>query len=440
VRWLLCHPISQPSGGMMPYLEAIGGIPIQTLAERFGTPTYVYDASAIRRQFEMLRPFDVIRYAQKANSNLSILRLVCELGGKVDAVSAGEIERACAAGFSPESDPPDIVYTADVLDEPSRILIQERHIHVNIGTLDMLEPFAKLQSRREVTIRLNPGFGHGHGPKVNTGGPWSKHGIWFEQLEECRQIAQSCGLRITGFHVHIGSGSDLEHLSSVAKAARQLAAMCPQDLEMLSCGGGLPVPYRSTDLQIDIAQYFACWNESRRWLEDKVGRSLRLEVEPGRYLVAESGWLMCRVLSTKRIDGRMFYLVDAGFNDLVRPAFYGAYHPIYVGGNSRDGRGSSSWEEVVVAGPLCESGDVFTQGPGGQVEPRVLPPALPGDLIVIGCAGAYGFSMASNYNSKPFAAEVMVEQDTCRLIRRRQSLCDLFALEQGLEEGVGTGP
>ncbi len=417
----------------MPYLEAIGGVPIQELADRFGTPTYVYDASIIRRQFESLQPFDVVRYAQKANSNLSILRLIRELGGFVDAVSAGEIERATAAGFSPQqADPPEIVYTADVLDDPSKALIKEKHIHVNVGSLDMLVPLAELGGQREVTIRLNPGFGHGHGPKVNTGGPWSKHGIWFEQLEECQQIAKRCGLQITGVHLHIGSGSDLEHLSSVATAAQQLAAMCPQHLQMLSCGGGLPVPYRDTDPRMDVAEYFACWDASRRGLEEKLQRKLRLEVEPGRYLVAECGWLLSRVLSTKRIDGRMFYLVDAGFNDLVRPAFYGAFHPIYVGAESNECALSSSWEEAVVAGPLCESGDVFTQGLGGKIEPRRLPLVSPGDILVIGCAGAYGFSMASNYNSKPFAAEVLVDKQSSRLIRRRQSSSDLFALEQGL--------
>lgn len=418
----------------MSYLPFIGGLSVSELADRYGTPTYVYDASTIRRQFQSLRAFDLVRYAQKANSNLSILRLIRELGGTVDAVSAGEIVRALEAGFDPGAHPPGIVYTADVLDQPSQELIRQRHIHVNLGSLDLFEPYAELQGSNEITIRINPGFGHGHGPKVNTGGPWSKHGIWFEDLHACRQHASRLGLCISGFHVHIGSGSDLQHLSEVARTAGKFAGELGGDLEMLSCGGGLPIPYRMTDRTMDLDRYFACWDGARRGLERDLGRAIRLEVEPGRFLVAESGWLISRVLSTKRIDGRLFYLLDAGFNDLIRPAFYGAYHPIYLGKTGANQVPEERWEEVVVAGPLCESGDVFTQSDGGKVEPRRLPPAIAGDLVVIGCAGAYGFSMASNYNSKPFAAEVLIDGDDVRLIRRRQTLAELMALEQMVPE------
>ncbi len=416
----------------MNYLERVGGIPVRELVSEWGTPTYVYDAGVIRRQIESLRSFDTIRYAQKANCNLSILRIVRELGAVVDAVSAGEIQRALETGFIPSSDPPGIVYTADIFDEPSLKQVLEHQIHVNMGSMDMLQPYAKVATRRDITIRVNPGFGHGHGPKVNTGGPWSKHGIWHEQLDDCVRLAEELELRIIGLHVHIGSGADMQHLMEVAIAATRLAHRCSRHLTTLSCGGGLPVPYRESDTNVDISHYFQCWDAARGKLERELQRKIRLEVEPGRFITAQSGWLICRILGTKEIEGRLFYLTDAGFNDLVRPAFYGAYHPIQIARREPALQNAIHMSDVVIAGPLCESGDVFTQGEGGIVETRRLPAASQGDFVVIGCAGAYGFAMASNYNSKPFAAEVLVDAGVPRLIRRRQTLHELYALETNL--------
>lgn len=404
----------------------------RVLADRYGTPLYIYAAEGIRARIADLARFDSVRYAQKASSNLAILRLVRESGGLVDAVSAGEITRALEAGYSSQGSPPGIVYTADVFDDASLRLIEEHAIPVNIGSLDMLAPYAALAGRQGITLRVNPGFGHGHGPKVNTGGPWSKHGIWHAQLEEAVGEAARLGLEVTGFHMHIGSGADMEHLLRVATAAARLAEKCGSGLRVLSCGGGLPVPYRQDDPRADLADYFATWNQARDELSAVVGRRLHLEAEPGRYLVAESGWLVTQVLGTKRVGDHAFYLTDAGFNDLIRPAMYGAYHPLTVISKEPSRSSDQPHESVVVAGPLCESGDVFTQGNGGVVEPRPLPPAHRGDLIVIGIAGAYGAAMASNYNTKPLAAEVLIDHGVPRLIRRRQTLREVFASELGL--------
>lgn len=208
------------------------------------------------------------------------------------------------------------------------------------------------------------------------------------------------------------------------KAAREVG----RSLTTLSTGGGLPIPYQAGQTYVDLDAYFRLWDATRRRLEDSFGHRLRLEIEPGRYLVAESGYLVTEIRAIKRMGQNTFYLVDAGFNNLARPILYGSYHPMAIA--SRDGQsGTRPMVDVVVGGPLCESGDIFTQEEGGFVATRKLPAAVVGDLLVIEKAGAYGFVMGSNYNSKPLAAEVLIEGGSPHLIRRRQTFDDLIAGE-----------
>jgi diaminopimelate decarboxylase len=402
----------------------IAGIDVVGLAEEFGTPLYVYDAETIRRRFGELRRFDVVRYAQKACSNLAILALLRDLGALVDAVSAGEIHRALAAGYSPDGDPPPIVYTADIFDRDSLELVVQQGIHVNCGSRDMLRQLGEKVSGREVTIRINPGFGHGHSRKTNTGGEFSKHGIWYEQLPEVLREAEDLQLSITGLHMHIGSGTDFEHLAKVCSAMEAVAAVVGKSVRSISAGGGLPIPYRDSDPRIDLDSYFDLWNATRAKLQAAFGHPVRLEIEPGRYLVAEAGFLVTEIRAVKKQADHLFYLVDAGFNNLARPVMYGAYHPISV--VPRDGNLSRPECDVIVGGPLCESGDIFTQEEGGIVVTRRLPQASVGDYLVIECAGAYGFVMGSNYNAKPFAAEVLIDRGRVDLIRRRQTYHELW--------------
>ena len=204
--------------------------------------------------------------------------------------------------------------------------------------------------------------------------------------------------------MHIGSGTDLEHLSQVCGAMEQVALAVGQSVTSISAGGGLPTPYRATDLKIDLAAYFTLWDATRKRLQDAFGHTVRLEIEPGRYLVAESGYLVAEIRAVKRMGANTFYLLDAGFNNLARPILYGAYHPMSI--VPADQRRDREKQSVVVGGPLCESGDIFTQSEGGFVCSRPLPAAEVGEFLVIECAGAYGFVMGSNYNSKPLAAEV----------------------------------
>jgi diaminopimelate decarboxylase len=405
----------------------IAGVPVADLVRDFGTPTYVYDAAVIARQVAALSAFDVVRYAQKANANLAVLDFVRRQGALVDAVSAGEILRALAAGYAPTGDPPPVVYTADVFDRDALELVLEHGVAVNCGSPDMIDQYGERAPGREITLRLNPGFGHGHSRKTNTGGEHSKHGIWHEELGDALARAARHGLRVTGVHVHIGSGADLEHLALVAGAVERLAGAVGPSVHTISAGGGLPVPYREGDPSMDVGAYFRLFDEARRRLEQRFGHRVRVEIEPGRFLVAEAGTLVTEIRAVKRVAGRTFYLLDAGFNVLARPVLYGAYHPMAVAPATGDDR---PVRDVVVGGPLCESGDIFTQDEGGVVRTQPLPEARVGEHLLIGCAGAYGFVMASNYNAKPLPAEVIVVDDKAHLARARQSLKDLFRGER----------
>jgi diaminopimelate decarboxylase len=403
----------------------IAGVALNDLARQFGTPTYVYDAAKIIERINDLRPFDYIRYAQKACSNLAILDLVRRHGVLVDAVSAGEVRRALAAGFKPHGNPLPLVYTADIFDRESLDLVVELGLHVNCGSPEMIDQLGERAPGSRITLRINPGFGHGHSQKTNTGGEQSKHGIWHSNLTDCLRRADRHGLEIAGLHMHIGSGTDLEHLRHVCEAMERTALEVGRSITSISAGGGLPVPYRETQDYVDLVAYFQLWDQVRRRLAAKFGHPVTLEIEPGRYLVAESGFLVTEIRAIKRMGANTFYLVDAGFNNLARPILYGAYHPMSIVPTTGDGR-DRPLGDVVVGGPLCESGDIFTQEEGGFVSTRQLPAAQVGELLVMEVAGAYGFVMGSNYNSKPLAAEVLIHDRRPHLIRARQSFDDLI--------------
>jgi diaminopimelate decarboxylase len=405
------------------------------LAQQHGTPLWVMDAPTVRRQLDTLRAFDTVRYAQKANPNLHLLRLLRQAGAKVDAVSRGEALRALAAGYRggaaraplDEALRSEIVYTADLLDRESLTFVAQQGLVVNAGSIDMLRQLGQTSPGHAVWLRLNPGFGHGHSRKTNTGGEHSKHGIWHEDLGEALAVLRQASLRLVGLHLHIGSGVDYAHLSSVCGAMLDLARQIHAagfDLQALSAGGGLSIPYRAGQPVVDVAHYFSLWDAARREAEQVFGHALQLEIEPGRYLVAEAGCLLTEVRAVKRQGSNRFVLVDAGFNELMRPAMYGAHHGIRAIGPC------GALHPTVVAGPLCESGDVFTQGEGGEVLARDLPQLSVGDLLVIENTGAYGSSMSSNYNSRPLIAEVLVDGDAVTTIRRRQTVEELLALEQ----------
>jgi len=399
------------------------------LPAEFGCPVWVYDAQIIRAKIAQLGQFDVVRFAQKACSNIHILRLMREQGVKVDSVSLGEIERALAAGYDPHTHPDDVVFTADVIDAPTLDRVRGLRIPVNAGSVDMLEQLGEVSPGHRVWLRVNPGFGHGHSQKTNTGGENSKHGIWHSDLPAALAAIERHQLKLVGIHMHIGSGVDYAHLEQVCGAMVRQVIEFGQDLEAISAGGGLSIPYREGEEAIDTDHYYALWNRAREQIAAHLGHAVKLEIEPGRFLVAESGVLIAQVRSVKAMGSRHFVLIDAGFNDLMRPSMYGSYH--HITALAADGRDLSAAPliDTVVAGPLCESGDVFTQQEGGKVETRALPAVVPGDYLVLHDTGAYGASMSSNYNSRPLLPEVLFDGGVARLIRRRQTIEELLALE-----------
>ncbi|MBD2810997.1 diaminopimelate decarboxylase [Xenorhabdus sp. Vera] len=408
-------------------------LPIQ-----YGTPLWIYDGDNIIKQISKLKQFDVIRFAQKACSNTHILRLMKEQGVKVDAVSLGEIERALYAGFQPGRDKSEIVFTADVIDVATLNRVVELDIPVNVGSIDMLGQIGKRQSGHPVWLRINPGFGHGHSQKTNTGGENSKHGIWYQDLPSAIEKIHEYGLKLVGLHMHIGSGVDYQHLANVCNAMLEQVKLCGEDIQAISAGGGLSIPYEIGEEAVDTEHYYSLWHEIRQRIEQHLGHHVELEIEPGRFLVAESGILMAEVRAVKSMGSRNYVLVDAGFNDLMRPAMYGSYHHISVlsveyDDNNANLQGTSlqetSLQETLVAGPLCESGDVFTQLEGGEVMPRMLPQVNLGDYLIFHDTGAYGASMSSNYNSRPLLPEVLFSEGKTRLIRRRQTIEELLLLE-----------
>lgn len=405
---------------------------IAQIATEFHTPCWAYDASIIRQQIARLKQFDVIRFAQKASSNIHLLRLMREQGVMVDSVSLGEVERALAAGYAPTANTDQthapIVFTADLLDRNALKRVVELNIPVNCGSPQMLEQLGQAHRGHPVWLRINPGFGHGHSRKTNTGGEQSKHGIWFEELPDALKIIDQYGLQLVGLHMHIGSGVDYDHLQSVCDAMITQVKTANRDLQAISIGGGLSIPYRGDEAVVDTNHYFQIWDKARKEIEAHLGHKISMEIEPGRFLVAQSGILISELRAQKQVGSNFFALVDAGFNDLARPAMYGSFHRITA--HTADGTlRTTALKPTVVAGPLCESGDVFTQEDGGVVTTQDLPACEIGDLFVFHDTGAYGASMSSNYNSRPLIPEVLVDGDKITQIRRRQTIQELIALE-----------
>ncbi len=408
----------------------LGDLSAVDLASRFGTPLYVYDAALIRRQIDRVkrafaslpfRPF----YAMKANGSLGILHLIRKYGFGCDCVSPGEIYIAGQAGFTAE----EIWFTcSNVSDEDLRAVGDPRMV-INVNSISEIDRILALDLPNPIALRVNPDVGAGHHVDVVTAGGGVKFGIDLAQIQDARIIVEDSGRKIVELHAHIGSGiDDLKPLLESARRLLELAGDFP-NLRWLNFGGGISVPYRPDDSDFPIDEY-------GRELVHIAGRLLRARdltaiLEPGRYIVAESGVLLARV-TAKRISGGLSWIgCDTGFNHLVRPSKYGAYH--HIVNASRGSRfalrhsydESKLTEEAVVAGNLCESGDVFTRDAEGNVIPRKLDPTAVGDLIAFCDAGAYGFSMASHYNARLLPAEVLVEGASAELIRQRQPLEEL---------------
>jgi diaminopimelate decarboxylase len=414
----LVYQSFQPTGDAL----ACDGVSIQSIVEHAGTPTYIYSARGIRESYRAIdEAFSsyahAIHYALKANSTLAIARLLRSLGSRVDANSGGEIKVAERAGFAPR----DIVFTGvGKTREELEYAVAQGVGTINAesaGELDRIAAIARAHSRvARVAVRVNPDIDPKSHPHISTGLKTNKFGV---PLQEARAIYRARrdikDVQFVGVHIHIGSQiTTLDPLRHAAAALVTLAVELRSDgfpLEHVDLGGGLGIAYEGRPI-IKPADYaHAVIPELRR-----IG--LPVVLEPGRAVVGHSGALVARVVDTKCFPGgRKFAVLDAGMGELIRPALYGSFHRILpvVARHGAD----TAWD---IVGPICESSDVFARD-------RMLPPLEVDDLVAILDAGAYGSVMASNYNRHMLAAEVLVDEGTWTLIRRRQTLEDVLALE-----------
>ena len=420
--------------------ERLAGVPLEAIAARTGTPFYLYRADEVRASLAALReaamgPGLQVRFALKACSARRVLEEVRDAGLWIDAVSGNEILRARAAGFPGGITPPVVLLSADVFrDNAIEVVLRER-VLANLGSPRMVEDLARAGWRGPIGLRLNPGFGHGHVEACDTGGPSSKHGIWPDDEVSVRRAADARGFPIVLLHSHIGTGAGVEEFDANMErlidffAAR--VAGYPA-LEAVNFGGGIPHPYRPGEPPVILGPLGAILRRARDEFTRLAGRPIRVEIEPGRFVVAGAAAVVTRVTDLKRTgtnekgEGLTFVMVDAGFVDLVRPAMYGAYHHITAHGRTIEADGAM---RAVVGGPLCESGDVFTRDAEEFVEPRELPRVRPGDLLILHDAGAYGAAMSSNYNSIGRAPQVWWDDGRAHLMSRRESFEDIVRAE-----------
>lgn len=402
---------------------------IRELAKKYHTPLYIFEESIIRRQCRDIKsalcyPHTVVRYACKALTIGAVLQIVRSEGLALDAVSLNEVRRGLLAGFSPEQ----ILYTGEGASELVFKELLELGVLINCSSIDQLRLIGRIQTGARCSVRFNPGQGHGANDKVNTGGPSSKHGVYFDQISQVKEVLSANNLRLVGVHSHIGSGTDLDHWLRIKDLTFNIAAQF-SGLEFVDLGGGFPIVYDSSvDKPMPLKEWGAELSKSMFEFSKQYGSELKLYLEPGRFIVAESGFLLAEVQTIKSTPDYNFVIVNTGLNHNIRPALYGAYHQIdFISGDARKMNGSKPY---VVAGYICESGDVFTVAEQGKLKPRLFPELQLGDLMLMRNVGAYSHSMKSEYNSMNLPASVLIEESgKVRLIERRGTLSDIMRRE-----------
>lgn len=402
---------------------------VLSLVRKYHTPLYVFDEATIRRQCRELKaaiPYQnkVIRYACKALTLQAVLKIIREEGLWIDASSVNEVHRALRAGFENFQ----ILYTGESASSSVFSELCRLGVTINCSSLDQLRLVGKVRPGSDVSVRFNPGEGHGCSNKVNTGGPASKHGIYHDQAAAVREMLEQYKLRLVGVHSHIGSESDLAHWLRIKDLTLDIARQFP-DVRFVDLGGGLPIVYNpDCDRPMPLREWGVELSKSFEAFSLQCGRDIQLQIEPGRYIVAESGYLLAEVQNIKQTPQYSFVVVNTGFNHNPRPMTYGSFHPIeFV---MHDGREVSLMKDYVVAGYLCESGDVFTVKEGGVPAPRRFPELALGDIMVMSHIGAYSHAMKSEYNSMNLPASVLIEESgSIRVIERRGTLEDLMRRE-----------
>lgn len=393
------------------------GMNVEDIAEEFGTPCYVNDEQRIRENYRNVykafsRYMDTsIHYACKANTSLAVLRVLEQEGSGIDAVSIGEIKACLKAGFTPDR----IMYTGVFVSTEELRQVVDSGVMINLDSISEMERLAQMKPGADVSFRITPGVGSGHGDKVITGNKGAKFGIPKDKVVETYLRAQDLGLNPVGIHAHIGSGG--QSVEPFVEEAEVLSGLINQlseagiDLDFVDIGGGIGVPYKPNEDEMDLGELASEVTDVFQMDTDVK----RIVVEPGRYIVCDAAILLTRCTDVKDTGVKKYIGVDAGFNTLIRPAMYDSYH--YIQNGSKFGKACTGRYDI--AGPLCESGDYLGHD-------RVLPEPDEGDVMVVYNAGAYGYSMSSNYNSRPLCAEVMVNDGKAELIREKEDIDDMF--------------
>lgn len=411
------YPLNETVSVYLKFMTAsisVQGVTFQSMATAFGTPLYIYDAATIQRQIELLRSSIEnvkIKFAAKALTNLSILRFIKQQGVGVDVVSIQEAQLALMAGFLP----------ADIMFTPSNVAFEEIIQAVELGltiNLDNLSTLAKLGDKYgdgcPCVLRINPDIMAGGNLKISTGHSHSKFGISIHQVDEIRKLVERFRINVWGLHIH--TGSELNDLDVFMKMADILFGLAKEfkHVKVLDFGGGLKVAYRPGDHATDVVELGSRLSRAFKAFQQSEGRALQLWMEPGKFLVSDAGYLLVRTTVIKQTPKVTFAGVDSGLNHLIRPMMYDAYHGIENVSNP-----GGVMRTYTVVGNICET-DTFATD-------RQLPEVREGDLLVIRNAGAYGYSMASNYNSRFRPAEVLVIDGEAKLIRHRDTLEQLLA-------------
>lgn len=395
-----------------------------SLAEKYGCPLYVYDASVIKRQYKRLKgAFDVpklkLNFACKSLSNVNILKLMNSLGAGLDAVSKQEVLLGLHAGFDPEN----ISFTPNGVSIQEVIEAKNLGVGINIDNLSILEQFGTMFPEYPVGIRINPHILAGGNINISTGHVDSKFGISFHQLPLLLRIVEATGQKISGLHMH--TGSDILDSDVFIQGAEILLNVAKnfQDLSFINFGSGFKVSYNDDGIETDVEDLGARIGQRFRIFCREYGKDLTLIWEPGKYLVSEAGLFLVKVNVVKQTTSTVFVGVDSGLNHLIRPMFYNAYHKIENISNT-DGRKRI----YTVVGYICET-DTFGHN-------RKLHEVHEGDVLCIHNAGAYCFTMASNYNSRYRPAEVLVMGGKDYLIRKRENFEDLIRNQIDLPSNI----
>jgi diaminopimelate decarboxylase len=398
----------------------IDGVDLHELIRQTGTPVYVYEQRRIEANFDRLKAaFEKhvknlrVHYAMKANSSLAVLRILEQRGAHIDAVSWNEAQLAMLAGFPAGR----ILFTGVNVDNESFELAAKAEPTVTFDSVSQMDRFAKIRRTLDVALRVNPEIGAGLHAKTSTGHKGSKFGIPANEIVPAFLRAKQLGFHPVGLHAHIGSGwLQAEPFQEASKVMMDLAKRIEREarvkFDFIDIGGGFGVPYRPEDKELDLEAAAAV--VGKNFNDAFGGTDTALAIEPGRFLVADAGYLLTRVTAIKETPGGTYAGVDAGMSDLVRPSMYDAYHHI-VAATKMDQPANTAYH---IAGPICETGDVLARD-------RVLPKLAEGDLLAILNAGAYGMTMASNYNSRGRPPEVLVWDGKMRLIRKRETLEDI---------------